>query len=300
MRTRWLRHLSQARSGATTRFHRAIKKYGPNAFAHAELERTLTLDDANSAEQRWIASLRTLSPRGYNLQCGGNAIGPAHEETKEKMRVASRRQAAKKTFKEHSLYWQRAWAEIPIERRSCIATKRHERWTTDERSARGKRAHETALRSGAFERTLAGFAAMSPEARSERSKRAGAAQTPEQRSAKVRDAWAARTLDERAEVGRRISRAKKGRPNTASAGDMAWSHQHPERVPRGENASGAKLTAADVVEIRRRRADGERLRSLASDFRVTMSSISAIARMETWAHVVDVGAGGARLKPEAA
>ena len=53
----------------------------------------------------------------------------------------------------------------------------------------------------------------------------------------------------------------------------------------GEENSNAKLTEVDVREIRRRRAGGETLVSIASDFDVSHVLISLIARRKAWIHV---------------
>jgi hypothetical protein len=45
------------------------------------------------------------------------------------------------------------------------------------------------------------------------------------------------------------------------------------------------LTQADVIEIRRRRAAGEKLREIAPDFPVGYNQISKICRYEAWAEV---------------
>ena len=51
----------------------------------------------------------------------------------------------------------------------------------------------------------------------------------------------------------------------------------------GSRNAMAVLTEAKVREIRRRRATGERLRSIAADFHVTMQTVSRIARGDRWA-----------------
>ena len=57
----------------------------------------------------------------------------------------------------------------------------------------------------------------------------------------------------------------------------------------GEAHHKAKLTEADVLEIRRRRADGELTVSLAAAFGVCNQTITRISRGQAWTHV-----GGAR------
>lgn len=54
------------------------------------------------------------------------------------------------------------------------------------------------------------------------------------------------------------------------------------RVPKGERHWASKLTADQVAEIRARRAKGEQLRPLASEFGVAFQTISDIARGRSW------------------
>jgi|SRR5262252_1681200 len=57
------------------------------------------------------------------------------------------------------------------------------------------------------------------------------------------------------------------------------------RVPRGSVLPQAKITEADVIEIRARVANGERQRDLALAFGLDQSSISHIVSQRTWRHV---------------
>lgn len=59
------------------------------------------------------------------------------------------------------------------------------------------------------------------------------------------------------------------------------------KVPdqKGEANSGAKLTAEDVREIRRRIGNGEKQQALADEFDVVQPSISHIIHGRTWRHV---------------
>jgi hypothetical protein len=54
---------------------------------------------------------------------------------------------------------------------------------------------------------------------------------------------------------------------------------------RGESAWQGKLNDHKVIEIRRRCANGETQASLAKEFSVDPSMISAVVRRKTWAHV---------------
>lgn len=53
----------------------------------------------------------------------------------------------------------------------------------------------------------------------------------------------------------------------------------------GTGNCNAKLTEAQVAEIRRRVTDGERQRDLAAEFSMSAMAISHIVRRETWRHV---------------
>lgn len=53
----------------------------------------------------------------------------------------------------------------------------------------------------------------------------------------------------------------------------------------GERNPAAKLTAEDVVEVRRRHSTGEPTQSIAERFGVSTASISNVARRLTWKHV---------------
>ncbi len=54
---------------------------------------------------------------------------------------------------------------------------------------------------------------------------------------------------------------------------------------RGERSGLAKLTAVDVLEIRRRAANGESYADIAKAFLVHASSVSLIVRRKRWEHI---------------
>lgn len=54
--------------------------------------------------------------------------------------------------------------------------------------------------------------------------------------------------------------------------------------PRGSRNGAAKLTDTAVVVIRKRRAAGESLLSIANDFGISFQAVSKIARRERWGH----------------
>lgn len=59
----------------------------------------------------------------------------------------------------------------------------------------------------------------------------------------------------------------------------------PEHYARGVRASGAKLTDAVVLEIRRLRCDGRSMNSLGKQFGVDSKTIEAIIKRRTWVHI---------------
>lgn len=59
----------------------------------------------------------------------------------------------------------------------------------------------------------------------------------------------------------------------------------PEAMRRGERHPRARLTAEQVAEIRRRRADGVRVSELARIFGVSITAASFAIRGKTWRHL---------------
>ena len=57
------------------------------------------------------------------------------------------------------------------------------------------------------------------------------------------------------------------------------------RIPKGAKHGSAKLTDADVREIRRRVSIGETQQSLAKIYKVSQPVISSIKRRATWTHI---------------
>jgi hypothetical protein len=76
-----------------------------------------------------------------------------------------------------------------------------------------------------------------------------------------------------------------GRHGRHARGDGHGARLHPEAVRRGEQATGARLTAAEVIEIRRRRGTGELLRVIAADYPIALVNIAKAACGDTWSHL---------------
>lgn len=70
-----------------------------------------------------------------------------------------------------------------------------------------------------------------------------------------------------------------------ATGERNGARLYPERLPRGEANPGAKFTAVQVRVIRDRHAGGASFHALAREYGVDRSTITAMVRRETWAHV---------------
>lgn len=59
------------------------------------------------------------------------------------------------------------------------------------------------------------------------------------------------------------------------------------RIVKGEELHLSKLTEPEVIQIRRRSAQGDSNVSIANDFSVTPANVGNIVRLKTWAHVLE-------------
>jgi hypothetical protein len=71
----------------------------------------------------------------------------------------------------------------------------------------------------------------------------------------------------------------------AQAGREHWTTRQPERVSKGVRRYNAKIDDADVLELRRMRAAGVKLKDLAVQFNICVATASLVARGRTWSHV---------------
>lgn len=68
--TRYKRHLYDAKNGATTVFHAAIRKYGIENFSF-EIVKECKIEELDELEKFYISNFNSLIPNGYNMQTGG-------------------------------------------------------------------------------------------------------------------------------------------------------------------------------------------------------------------------------------
>lgn len=88
LKARRRQHLNDTHSGSSLPFHRAIKKYGENAFTWPVLMVCDSRDDLDATEQAYISILRTRPPTGYNMNDGGASPGNVSAETRRKISEA--------------------------------------------------------------------------------------------------------------------------------------------------------------------------------------------------------------------
>lgn len=67
--------------------------------------------------------------------------------------------------------------------------------------------------------------------------------------------------------------------------DAANKGRHKNPLFKGGKNAMAKLSANDVIEIRRRHANGEVQRTIAKDYPVSYKTISQICRRKRWRHI---------------
>lgn len=85
---RWRQH---QKSSECARLFRAIKKYGPDAFAVRLLDIAVSADDLDAREAFYIALFRSTDRRlGFNLMSGATGAHKHSEESRQKMSEALR------------------------------------------------------------------------------------------------------------------------------------------------------------------------------------------------------------------
>lgn len=263
MEKRWRDHISQSKSGRMDRyspvFHAAIRKYGPEAFDHRQLEIVFTKAEADLAETYWVKQLNCRVPFGYNVAAGGQGPGYHHEDTKRLIGQASKLWWQAMTAEERSARQKACWSpERLIRAKSIVVSEAHrakigeaarkrlagmtpEQRTeffkknihiyTPERLAR----HAERFRSKEHREKVAAiqkdfWSKLSPEERLARAKHMHAGISEEKKHERTHKAWAKLTPEKRAERIR----------NASEANVRAWS---PERSKKRSEAQSARHAA---------------------------------------------------------
>ena len=74
-------------------------------------------------------------------------------------------------------------------------------------------------------------------------------------------------------------------PDRSPRGDRHGTHTKPDSLRRGEQHHSAKLTEAEVIQIRAHCAAGESHRSVARIYGVSRATIRMIVLRNTWTHI---------------
>lgn len=118
---RFSAHVRCARRGTGLAFHRAIRKYGVDAFSLVELSRHNSRDDAIKAEMSCIEMLNTVVPNGYNMTPGGDGVLSMTKESREKHRKSLIEKHQDPEYKErHSAGCRRAMTPERIKKIASI------------------------------------------------------------------------------------------------------------------------------------------------------------------------------------
>lgn len=118
---RFSAHVRCARRESRLAFHRAIRKYGPDAFSLVELSRHSSRDGAIKAEISCIEMLNTIVPNGYNMTPGGEGVLSMTKESREKHRKSLTEKHQDPEYKErHSAGCRRAMTPERIKKIASI------------------------------------------------------------------------------------------------------------------------------------------------------------------------------------
>lgn len=148
---RFKQHCKSARRGSTDYFHKAIRRYGPEAFSVMTIWRGDSADEARQVEINVIAGMKTTNPqRGYNMTAGGGGVFGLHwklsDETKRRQGAAAKgrpgdhRPNAKKGHPGNSFALGKNW-KLSDETRRRQSIAQHRRWHVDT----GKRGDKCSL-----------------------------------------------------------------------------------------------------------------------------------------------------------
>ena len=98
------------------RISNAIQKYGKENFIIEQIDVADDMVHLNELEQYWIEVYDSLSPNGYNLNCGGNAASGISDETRKRLSESHKghitSEATKQKLRESSLKYRHSKESI--------------------------------------------------------------------------------------------------------------------------------------------------------------------------------------------
>lgn len=266
---RWRRHINDAAKGKKTAIHRALAKYGVDAFSFSVLEEGQgTSVEAHAKEIWWISTEGCQAPSGYNMTEGGDgahglgqlaaasharkrALDPAADSAARSERT--RQVMATIPIEVRSRTLKLVWAQRP-ELRSAQSLRMKARAALESAEARSQRARHAHKN-------------LSPEHRTERAKRANAALTVEQRGRAVAAMQAVLTpeiMSERGKLGAKAKQAKTTPEERRASALKRWEsvtpQQHEVRSRKISNTQQA-FSPERKAEIAKRRWETRRRRA---------------------------------------
>lgn len=132
---RKLRHFKDAEAGSSLIFHRAIRKYGRDAFIWEAVCRSSNERHLYVFEKWFIEDLNTKSPHGYNMTDGGEGAFGFTWSPEAKKRMSERLKG--RVFTPQHL------AEMSRVRREIFSCSRGDAWRAKNKKARLGRKHTT-------------------------------------------------------------------------------------------------------------------------------------------------------------
>ena len=235
-------HEYDAQRGASTPFHRAIRKYGADAFAWAVLCECETLEIMNRMEKEFITMYGAMvSTRGYNCRDGGDGGGSPNAETRKKNAKGGQANVASGHLRKISSMAGKArakqyWSSMTPEERSVENARRSaKRWAKD--GARERHSAKMKAKDPAIYKNLHAAAREYWEtdgARQKQSAAVSAALSGKPKSAAHRAALAAANAGKKhsAESRRKMSEKRKGVPKSdawKAAVKLAWAKKRDAR-----------------------------------------------------------------------
>ncbi len=251
---RWAHHVDDALRGGhgCPVFAAAIRKYGPDSFAHDILEEVEGQHAANTAEIKWVAYFDCLVPHGFNIDAGGG-VSPRSESTRQKIRWARWTSLSPEQQRANVQNMQAGLTPEVCRRRTRTQIAA---LSSEQRKARMSEALEYWLGLTFDQRsqlTRDAKARVPPEERSASARKAAAAQSPEQRRARGLKAAAALSPEQLEEKRVRAQQAWADplqRAVRVEGQRAAWARLSPEQ----RKARGRKSVEAQTPEQLRERA----------------------------------------------
>lgn len=109
---RWRQHLRRTRDGSKFALHRAIAKYGPDAFRMDVIATAESYDALLEMEKHEIVRLGTMGRGGYNMTSGGEGT-PGFKHSEKERQARSARRAGVKASEETKALMRAAWKNRP-------------------------------------------------------------------------------------------------------------------------------------------------------------------------------------------